>query len=77
MKRPSKKIKAKLELLKLAEQHAFLEQRSRVVELLDIINDLDFSRLVANFMLAKEMMETALDTIKADVKEFLPDDSDF
>lgn len=77
MKRRTKKIKAKLELLELAGQHAFLDQHKRVAELIDIIDDTDFARVVANFILAKQEMELALEDIKKDVAPYLEDDSDF
>lgn len=77
MKRRTKKIKAKLELLELADQHAFLDQRKRVAELTDIIDDVDLMRVIANFILAKQEMELALENIKKDVSPYLDDDSDF
>jgi cell fate (sporulation/competence/biofilm development) regulator YlbF (YheA/YmcA/DUF963 family) len=77
MKRRTKKTKAKIELLDLAKQHALLAERHRVAELIGVIDDLDLSRLVAHFILAKQELEFYLEQVKTEVAPYLPDDSDF
>jgi hypothetical protein len=76
-KRRTKKVQAKLELLELADKHAFLTERKRVAELIDIINDVDLMRVVANFILAKQELELCLEGMKSEIAPHLPDDSDF
>ena len=77
MKKRTKKVQAKMDLLKLAEQHAFLAEREKLGKLLTAINDKDLDRLVANFVLAKVELELYLGTLKTDVAPFLTDDSEF
>jgi hypothetical protein len=77
MKRRTKKVKAKLELLELADKHAFLSERKKVAELIDIINDVYLMRITANFILAKQELELYLTEMKKELEPFLPDDSDF
>jgi hypothetical protein len=77
MKKRTKKVQAKLELLELANKHAFLSERKRVAELTDIINDVYLMRIIANFILAKQELELYLTEMKKELELFLPDDSDF
>jgi hypothetical protein len=77
MKKRTKKVQAKLELLELADKHAFLSERKKVAELIDIINDVYLMRIIANFILAKQELERYLTEMKKELEPFLPDDSDF
>lgn len=76
MKKLTKKVQAKIELLELADKHAFLAERKRLKKLIKTIDDKELEGLVTSFVLAKEELEIYLETIRADVAYFLPDDSD-
>src|SRR5271154_4284284 len=77
MKKHNKKIKAKIELLKLAEEHAFLQERKKLAKIVKAIGDEELQILVDSFVLAKEELELYLENIQAEVALHLPDDSDF
>lgn len=77
MKKHTKKVRAKIELLTLAREHAFLEKRKKLAKVIQIIDDKELEILVDNFVLAKEELELYLETIRAEVAALLPDDSDF
>jgi hypothetical protein len=77
MKKHTKKVQAKMDLLKLAREHAFLEERKKLAVIIKILDSEELERLVTNFVLAKEELELYLETIRAEVALHLPDDSDF
>jgi len=66
-KRLTKKVQAKIDLLELADKHAFLSERKKVAELTDIINDVELMRIVANFILAKQELELYLEEMKKEL----------
>jgi len=77
MKRRTKKVQAKIDLLKLAEQHAFLIEYDKVIKILETIGDENLELVVKAFMQAKVELELYLDILKTEVAPHLPDDSDF
>jgi hypothetical protein len=74
MKKRTEKVQAKMDLLKLAREHAFLEKREQLAEVIQTIDDKKLEVLVVNFIAAKIELEAYLKPIRAEIAALLPDD---